>query len=156
MAKSKEAAQALAELAHELRQPLTGIRTSAELLLEARPDDPAVAARLATILQQAQRIQLIADRARREGEPPAAELRAGLNRAAEAALALLEPEAAKAGVAVESGFARAAAGCRRADRGRADPRQPAAQRGRGGGWQGRPGPHPDRRGGGRRRNDRRG
>src|SRR6266851_5591302 len=57
--KTKDAALVLAELAHELRQPLTGIRTSAELLREAHPDDPAVRTRVETIVRQAERIQLL-------------------------------------------------------------------------------------------------
>src|SRR2546421_167357 len=48
-------ASVLGELAHELLQPLTGIRSSAELLLEARPGDAAVAPRVAHIRQQGRR-----------------------------------------------------------------------------------------------------
>ena len=62
--KTRDAALVLAELAHELRQPLTGIRASAELLREAHPDDPAVRARVETIVRQAERIQLLLERAR--------------------------------------------------------------------------------------------
>src|SRR6266446_2393025 len=69
-AERKDAALELAELAHELQQPLTGIRTSAELLLESHADDPAVRTRAAAILQQTQRIQLLVERARRNGPPP--------------------------------------------------------------------------------------
>ena len=87
---------ALAELAHELRQPLTGIRTSAELLLEARPGDPAVAARVATIVQQVDRVQAILARARRQGAPPP-DARANLNQAVDVAWSLLERDAERQG-----------------------------------------------------------
>src|SRR2546422_8954711 len=89
----KDSALALAELAHELRQPLTGIRASAQLLLEARPGDAAVAARVATIVQQVQRIQLIVERARRQGAPPPEAMRADVNQAVDVAWSLLEREA---------------------------------------------------------------
>ena len=98
---AKDTALALAELAHELRQPLTGIRASAELLLESRPADEVVRARAATIVQQAQRIQLTLDRARRPGAPPAVLTRAHLNQAVEMALSLLELEATKQGAVFE-------------------------------------------------------
>src|SRR5258707_6859523 len=88
----KNAALLLAQLAHELRQPLTGISTSAQLLLESHAEDPAVCARAATIVRQAQRIQLIVERARRQG-PPRSGARGDLNQAVEAALALLGAKA---------------------------------------------------------------
>src|SRR5882762_9490664 len=69
-AERNDAALELAELAHELHQPLTGIRTSAELLLESHANDPAVRSRAAAIVQQVQRIQLLVERARRSGPPP--------------------------------------------------------------------------------------
>src|SRR5438132_13657298 len=69
-AEKKDPALTVAELAHELRQPLTGIRSSAELLLESHGDDPAVRARAAAIVQQVQRIQLLVERARQKGVPP--------------------------------------------------------------------------------------
>ncbi len=99
MTEPKDTALALAELAHELRQPLTAIRTSAELLLEARPGDATVAARVAVILRQAERAQIICERALRP-KPPGA-LRADLNLAVESAWALLEREAEKQGAALE-------------------------------------------------------
>jgi len=68
-AEKKDPTLTLAELAHELRQPLTGIRTSAELLLESHGDDPAVRTRAAAIVQQVQRIQLLIERARRSRRP---------------------------------------------------------------------------------------
>src|SRR5258708_2780458 len=95
----KNAALLLAQLAHELRQPLTGISTSAQLLLESHADDPAVCARAATIFRQAQRIQLMVERARRQGPPPSG-ARGDLNQAVEAAWSLLEAEAAKRGAAL--------------------------------------------------------
>ena len=98
---AKDTALALAELAHELRQPLTGIRASAELLLESRSEDEVVRARTAIIVQQVQRIQLILERARRPGSPPAVLTRANLNQAVEVALSLLELEAAKQGAVFE-------------------------------------------------------
>ncbi len=73
----KNAALLLAQLAHELRQPLTGISTSAQLLLESHAEDPAVCARAAT------------------------SARGDLNQAVEAAWSLLEAEAAKRGAALE-------------------------------------------------------
>ncbi len=96
----KNAALLLAQLAHELRQPLTGISTSAQLLLESHAEDPAVCARAATIVRQAQRIQLIVERARRQG-PPRSGARGDLNQAVEAAWSLLETEAAKQSAALE-------------------------------------------------------
>jgi signal transduction histidine kinase len=99
MTEPKDTALVLAELAHELRQPLTAIRTSAELLLEARPDDAAVAARAAVILRQAERARIICERALRQ--KPSGAARADLNLAVESAWALLEPEAEKQGVALE-------------------------------------------------------
>jgi signal transduction histidine kinase len=98
--KTKDAALVLAELAHELRQPLTGIRASAELLREAYPDDPAVRARVATIVRQAERIQLLLERARRQGPPPPG-ARGYLNQAVESAWSLLEGEASRRGVTLE-------------------------------------------------------
>jgi len=91
---TRDAALVLAELAHELRQPLTGIRASAELLLESNPD-PAVRARVTTILRQAERIQALVERARREGPPAGA--RGDLHQAIDAAWSLLEAEAEKQG-----------------------------------------------------------
>src|SRR5258708_23715310 len=96
----KNAALLLAQLAHELRQPLTGISTNAQLLLESHAEDLAVCARAATIFRQAQRIQLIVERARRQGPPPSG-TRGDLNQAVEAAWSLLEAEAAKRGAALE-------------------------------------------------------
>src|SRR2546426_2272839 len=98
---SKDPALALAELAHELSQPLTGIRTSAELLLEAQPADAQVSARVATILQQVERIQLIVQRARRKGAPPPEAMRADLNQAVELAWSLLERDAERQGAILE-------------------------------------------------------
>ena len=89
-------ASVLAELAHELLQPLTGIRSSAELLLETRPGDAAVAARVATIVQQVDRVQAILARARRQGAP-APEARADLNQAVDVAWSLLERDAERQG-----------------------------------------------------------
>jgi len=89
-------ASVLGELAHELLQPLTGIRSSAELLLEARPGDAAVAARVATIVQQVDRVQAILARARRQGAP-APEARADLNQAVDVAWSLLERDAERQG-----------------------------------------------------------
>jgi signal transduction histidine kinase len=106
MAESRDTALVLAELAHELSQPLTGIRTSAELLLEARPSDPTVAARVAVIVRQAERVQLIVDRARRQSPAPQGALRADLNLAVEAAWALLEREAEQQGAVLERDLAR--------------------------------------------------
>ena len=96
----KDSTLALAELAHELVQPLTGIRTSAELLLEARPQDAAVAQRVGTIVQQLDRIQQILARARRGGGPPP-EARADLNQAVEVAWSLLEREAERQGAVLQ-------------------------------------------------------
>jgi signal transduction histidine kinase len=98
--KTRDAARVLAELAHELRQPLTGIRTSAELLREAHPDDPAVRARVETIVRQAERIQLLLERARRQGPPPPG-ARGDLNQAVESAWSLLEGEASRRGAALD-------------------------------------------------------
>jgi signal transduction histidine kinase len=106
MAESRDTALVLAELAHELSQPLTGIRANAELLLEARPSDPAVAARVAVIVRQAERVRLILDRARRQSPPPRGALRADLNLAVEAAWALLEREAKEQGAVLEHDLAR--------------------------------------------------
>src|SRR5258708_17257150 len=97
---SKEAGWELAELGHEMRQPLTGIRASAELLREAHPDDPAVQARVETIVRQAERIRLLLERARRQGPPPPG-ARGDLNQAVESAWSLLEAEAARRGAALE-------------------------------------------------------
>src|SRR2546430_15860645 len=94
---TRDAALALAELAHELVQPLTGIRGSAQLLLEARPGDAAVKARVETIVKQGERINLIVQRARRQGAAAAEALRAGLKQAFEGAWTLLEPEAKRQG-----------------------------------------------------------
>jgi two-component system sensor histidine kinase PilS (NtrC family) len=99
MTEPKDTALALAELAHELRQPLTAIRTSAELLLEAQPGDAAVAARAAVILREAERARIICERALRQ-KPPGA-VRADLNLAIESAWALFEPEAEKQGAVLE-------------------------------------------------------
>src|SRR5260370_23740665 len=98
--KTRDAALVLAELAHELRQPLTGIRASAELLREAHPDDPAVRARVETIVRQAERIQLLLERARRQGPPPPG-ARGDLNQAVESAWSLLESEASRRGAALD-------------------------------------------------------
>src|SRR5258708_9955992 len=98
--KTKDAALALAELAHVRRQRLTGIRASAELLREAHPDDPAVRARVETIVRQAERIQLLLERARRQGPPPPG-ARGDLNQAIESAWSLLESEASRRGAALE-------------------------------------------------------
>ena len=105
MAESRDTALVLAELAHELSQPLTGIRTSAELLLEARPSDPAVEARVAVIVRQAERVKLIVERARRQSPPPQGALRADLNLAVDAAWALLEREAKQQGAVLERDLA---------------------------------------------------
>ena len=103
-AERKDAALELAELAHELHQPLTGIRTSAELLLESHANDPAVRSRAAGILQQAQRIQLLVERARRKGLPPAG-VRGDVNHAVEVAWSLLERDATSQGVSLERNLA---------------------------------------------------
>ncbi len=105
MAESRDTVLVLAELAHELNQPLTGIRTSAELLLEARPSDPAVEARVAVIVRQAERVKLIVERARRQSPPPQGALRADLNLAVDAAWALLEREAKQQGAVLERDLA---------------------------------------------------
>src|SRR5258708_18311731 len=97
---SKEAGWELAELGHEMRQPLTGIRASAEVLREAHPDDPAVPARVETIVRQAERIRLLLERARRQGPPPPG-ARGDLNQAVESTWSLLEAEAARRGAALE-------------------------------------------------------
>ena len=96
-----EGKEALAELAHELRQPLTGIRTTAELLLEAHARDPRVAARVKTIVQQVERIQRIIDRFRRAGAPPPEAMRADLNQALDVAWSLLEGEAERQGTVLQ-------------------------------------------------------
>jgi signal transduction histidine kinase len=103
-AEEKDSALMLAELAHELRQPLTGIRTSAELLLESHGEDPAVRVRAAAIVQQAQRIQLLVERARRKGPPPPG-TKGNVNQAVEAAWSLLERDAASQGTALELNLA---------------------------------------------------
>lgn len=100
----KDSALILAELAHELRQPLTGIRTSAELLLESHAEDPAVRARAAAIVHQAQRIQLLVERARRKGPPPPG-TKGNVNQAVEAVWSLLERDAASQGTALERSLA---------------------------------------------------
>lgn len=100
MAETKDPALLLAELAHELRQPLTGIRANAELLLDSHGGDAAVRSRAATIVQQVQRIQLLLERARRPGPPPPG-TRGDLNEAVEAAWSLLEAEAARQGAMLE-------------------------------------------------------
>ena len=107
----KDPTLTLAELAHELRQPLTGIRTSAELLLESHGDDPAVRARAAAIVQQVQRIQLLVERARQKG-PPLRGARGDLNQAIEAAWSLLERDAASQGAVLERNLAPEVAGVR--------------------------------------------
>ena len=101
----KEAALALAELAHELRQPLTGIRATAELLLEAHARDPRVAARVQTIVQQVERIQRIIDRFRRAGAPPPEAMRADLNQAVDVAWSLLEGDAERQGTVLHRDLA---------------------------------------------------
>ena len=103
-AEEKDSALMLAELAHELRQPLTGIRTSAELLLESHGEDPAVRVRAAAIVQQAQRIQLLVERARRKG-PPSPGTKGDVNQAVEAAWSLLQLNAASQGTALERNLA---------------------------------------------------
>jgi signal transduction histidine kinase len=103
-AEEKDSALMLAELAHELRQPLTGIRTSAELLLESHGEDPAVRLRAAAIVQQAQRIQLLVERARRKGPPPPG-TKGNVNQAVDAAWSLLERDAASQGTAIERNLA---------------------------------------------------
>src|ERR1700682_1437650 len=103
-AEEKDSALMLAELAHELRQPLTGIRTSAELLLESHGEDPAVRVRAAAIVQQAQRIQLLVERARREGPPPAG-TQGNVNQAVAAAWPPRERDAASQGTALERNLA---------------------------------------------------
>jgi signal transduction histidine kinase len=103
-AEKKDAALLLAELAHELRQPLTGIRANAELLLESHGEDAAVRARAEAIVQQTQRIQLLVERARRRG-PPQPDARGDLNQAIETAWSLLEGDAAKQGAVLERNLA---------------------------------------------------
>ncbi|TMA27572.1 MAG: HAMP domain-containing histidine kinase [Deltaproteobacteria bacterium] len=100
MAETKDPALLLAELAHELRQPLTGIRANAELLLDSHGGDATVRSRAAAIVQQVQRIQLLLDRARRPGPPPPG-TRGDLNQAVEAAWSLLEADAARQGATLE-------------------------------------------------------
>jgi len=95
-AEKKDPTLTLAELAHELRQPLTGIRTSAELLLESHGDDSGVRTRAAAIVHQVQRIQLLVERARQKG-PPLRGARGDVNQAIEAAWSLLERDEAMAG-----------------------------------------------------------
>ena len=65
-------------------------------MLEARPGDAAVAARVATIVQQVDRVQAILARARRQGAP-APEARADLNQAVDVAWSLLERDAERQG-----------------------------------------------------------
>ena len=103
-AERNDAALELAELAHELHQPLTGIRTSAQLLLESHANDPAVRSRAAAIVQQVQRIQLLVERARRSGPPPPG-TRGDVNQAVEMAWSLLERDAIRQGVALERNLA---------------------------------------------------
>ena len=110
-AEKKDPVLTLAELAHELRQPLTGIRTSAELLLESHGDDPAVRARAAAIVQQVQRIQLLVERARQKGTPRRG-ARGDVNQAIEAAWSLLERDAASQGAVLERNLAPEVAGVR--------------------------------------------
>jgi signal transduction histidine kinase len=110
-AEKKDPSLTLAELAHELRQPLTGIRTSAELLLESHGDDPAVRARAAAIVQQVQRIQLLVERARQKG-PPLQGARGDVNQAIEAAWSLLERDATSQGAVLERDLAPEVAGVR--------------------------------------------
>src|SRR5207245_10098137 len=110
-AEKKDPMRTLAELAHELRQQLTGSRTSAELLLESHGDDPAVRARAAAIVQQVQRIQLLVERARQNG-PPLRGARGDVNQAIEAAWSLLERDAASHGAVLEANLAQDVAGGR--------------------------------------------
>ena len=110
-AEKKDPTLTLAELAHELRQPLTGIRTSAELLLESHGDDSGVRTRAAAIVHQVQRIQLLVERARQKG-PPLRGARGDLNQAIEAAWSLLERDAASQGAVLERNLAPEVAGVR--------------------------------------------
>ena len=110
-AEKKDPVLTLAELAHELRQPLTGIRTSAELLLESHGDDSGVRTRAAAIVQQVQRIQLLVERARQKG-PPLRGARGDVNQAIEAAWSLLERDAASQGAVLERNLAPEVAGVR--------------------------------------------
>jgi signal transduction histidine kinase len=103
-AEKKDPALTLAELAHELRQPLTGIRTSAELLLESHRGDFDVQARVAAIVQQVQRIQLLVDRARQKA-PPVRGARADVHQAIDAAWSLLAHDAQKQGAVLERNLA---------------------------------------------------
>ena len=103
-AEKKDPALTVAELAHELRQPLTGIRSSAELLLESHGDDPAVRARAAAIVQQVQRIQLLVERARQKGVPPRG-ARGDVDQAIDAAWSLLERDASNQGAVLERNLA---------------------------------------------------
>src|SRR5256885_6074855 len=103
-AEKKDAALTVAELAHELRQPLTGIQSSAELLLESHGGDPAVRVRAAAIVQQVQRIQLLVERARQKGVPPRG-ARGDVNQAIDAAWSLLERDASNQGAALERDLA---------------------------------------------------
>ena len=103
-AEKKDAALTVAELAHELRQPLTGIQSSAELLLESHGGDPAVRVRAAAIVQQVQRIQLLVERARQKGVPPRG-ARGDVNQAIDAAWSLLERDASNQGAVLERNLA---------------------------------------------------
>jgi signal transduction histidine kinase len=100
MAETKDPALLLAELAHELRQPLTGIRANAELLLDSHGGDAAVRSRAAAIVEQVRRIQLLLERARRPGPPPPG-TRGDLNQAVEAAWSMLEADAVRQGAVLE-------------------------------------------------------
>jgi signal transduction histidine kinase len=103
-AERKDAALMLAELAHELRQPLTGIRTNAELLLESHAEDPSTRARAVAIVQQVQRIHLLVERALQKRPPPRG-TRGDVNQAIEAAWSLLERDATSQGAALERNLA---------------------------------------------------
>src|SRR5437868_13775891 len=108
-AEKKDPVLTLAELAHELRQPLTGIRTSAELLLESHGDDSGVRTRAAAIVQQVQRVRHLVERARQNG-PPLRGARGDVNQAIEAAWSLLERDAASQGAVLERNLAPEVAG----------------------------------------------
>src|SRR2546428_10978913 len=103
-AEKKDAALTVAGLAHELRQPLPGIRTGGELRPESHGDDPAVRVRAAAIVQQVQRIQLLVERARQKGVPPRG-ARGDVNQAIDAAWSLLERDASNQGAALERDLA---------------------------------------------------
>jgi two-component system sensor histidine kinase ChvG len=63
LGRAQEAAELAADLSHEFKSPLTGIRGAAELLLEGAADDPAARERfLRTILGESRRLDRLVTR----------------------------------------------------------------------------------------------